>query len=261
MMGNKDVKYEDKKLQLFNDVIDDLLNNEESYKDYEHVESIVGLLQKAADEVLTKHKAEPISDEQVSILIETTKIVAPLTRSFYKEMSEMQKLNEDMFIQSMQNVTYTKITSQRAFPKLSWFDDYYLKMGRQFITVDNEIVVPSCKIHNWSAFNEEKLLDKYGRVCFSLELNNNNLFWCTKREVLVDALKFNHDKRYKQFTCVEAMEDADFYALTQDEYHRLIKWLITILASQMIALHTSLLVSDGPHQRLMCKSVSFDSVL
>lgn len=259
MMSKTVVEFEDPRLQTLKTVIDDVRENKDLYKNFEHVNSVLEELQILSEQVLREHDASPISEEQVSILKRATRIVAPMTRNFYKVFRRIQESVEGEILKNTNTLIYTKVIDYRAYPRLiSWFDDYSIEAtDREFLAIDNHVVKPSFKITHYSALDDERLLDTYGIPCFSLENDSHMLYWYAKREVKTDSLRIRRNKRYGQFIHVEGMYDDTFFNLTQDEYNKIISWLITILASQITALHTLWFSKPGLSAIHIGKSIAF----
>lgn len=259
MMSKAVIEFDDPRLQTLKTVIDDVRENKDLYRNFEHVNSVLEELQILSEQVLREHEASPISEEQVSILKRATRIVAPMTRNFYKVFRGIQQSAEGEILKNTNTLIYTKITGYRAYPRLiSWFDDYSIEAtDREFLAIDNHVVKPSFKITHYSALDDERLLDTYGIPCFSLEDGDYTLYWYAKREVKTDSLRVRRNKRYGQFIRVEGMYDDTFFDLTQDEYNEIISWLITILTSQITALHTLWFSKPGLSAIHIGKSIAF----
>ena len=83
------------------------------------------------------------------------------------------------------------------------------------------------------------------------------LYWYAKREVKTDSFRIRRNKLYGQFIHVDGMYDDTFLNLTQDEYNKIISWLITILTSQITALHTLWFSKPGLSAIHIGKSIAF----
>lgn len=262
-MGNKTVKDEDKTLQTLKEIYEDVTENTAAYDDYKHTVKVLDKLQSLANKELAAYEDAPVTQDQVSILKEVVNTVAPLSRSIYKTMTKMLEDKEDFLITSLNRVWYTEIASEEARPNIESIFDVYRIWGttRRYIVIDNHIVSPSFEIKHYHDFDDVNLDGKFGKICLSLADTDNELYWYSKRRAKVASWPSPYSKRYRSFMRVEKMDDSNYFDLTQREYRRILEWLITVCASQIIALHTSLLKPDSPHQRIMGGYVSLNSAL
>lgn len=253
LMGNKKVKYEDKTLQALKEIYEDVTENTAAYDDYKHTVKILDKLQSLANKELAAYEDAPVTQDQVSILKEVANTVAPLSRSIYKTMTKMLEEKEDFLISSLNHVWYTEIASEVARPNIESMFNVYRIWGttRRYLVIDNHIVSPSFEIKHYHDCDDVNLDEKFGKICLSLADTENELYWYSKRKAKVASWPSPYSKRYRSFTRVEKMDDSNYFDLTQREYRRILEWLITVCASQIIELHTSLLTPDSPQQRMM----------
>lgn len=263
LMGNKKVKYEDKTLQALKEIYEDVTENTAAYDDYKHTVKILDKLRSLANKELAAYEDAPVTQDQVSILKEVANTVVPISRSVYKTMVKLVEENEDFLISSLNHVWYTEIASEDARPNIESMFDVYRIWGttRRYLVIDNHIVSPRFEIKHYNDYDDVIVDEKFGKICFSLVNTDNNLYWYSKRKAKVASWPSPYSKRYQAFTCVEKMGDSTYFGLTQREYRRILEWMITVCASQIIALHTSLLTPDSPQQRMMGGYVSLNSVL
>lgn len=238
-MSEKEPRFSNPRLAYLSKTLRAVATDQYDFNNLNQIEGLLDTLQSFSDSNFHDDDSLPITEEQVSILGETIRVLVPLIRKgyFILESRYKQRDKDNMLLGSNFPMTFSKCRNYHAYQNFFSFfkeDRIYKDDEDTYLKIHGIGVRGEMNVHTYAISGSSETLISEGKFCISLTNMNKCLYIATDREVVVQGVPLF--KKKATFNRVDLVGSNLMNEMLFCDYKQAMKWLLCACIKTLMAV-------------------------